>query len=94
VYETIKDKGYDLDKMLRPTSGKRRPFRVAWHATLFSQIMVVLRDEAGFLADDEPLDTWYPDGFSAPGFAQVFEQEGLWQDLPQPANTASPPTSN
>jgi len=31
--------------------------RVAWHATLFSQIMVVLRDEAGFLADDEPLDT-------------------------------------
>ena len=42
--------------------------------------MIVLRDEAGFLADDESLDTWNPDGFSAPRLAQVVEQEHLWQD--------------
>ena len=44
------------------------------------QIMIVPRDEAGFLADDESLDTWNPDGFSAPRLAQVVEQEHLWQD--------------
>jgi hypothetical protein len=44
------------------------------------QIMIVLRDEAGFLADDESLDTWNPDGFSAPRLAQVVEQERLWRD--------------
>jgi hypothetical protein len=59
-----------------------------------TEVLIVLRDEAGFLADDESLDTLYPDGFSASRFAQVIEQEVLWQDLPQPADTASPPPRN
>jgi hypothetical protein len=52
------------------------------------------RDEAGFLADDESLDTLYPEGFSAPRFAQIIEQGLLWRDTPQPAEVASPPTTN
>jgi hypothetical protein len=56
--------------------------------------MVVPKDEGGFLADEESLDTWYPGGFTEPRFARVIEQASRWQDLPQPADTASTPTSN
>jgi hypothetical protein len=68
--------------------------RAAWHATLFFKIMRVLRDEVGSLADDESLDTLCPEGFSASRFAQIIEQGLLWRDTPQPAEVASPPTTN
>jgi hypothetical protein len=50
-----------------------------------TEVLVVLRDEAGFLADDESLDCLYPDGFSASRFAQIIEQGVLWQKI---TNTA------
>jgi hypothetical protein len=56
-----------------------------------TEVLIVLRDEAVFLADDDSLDTLYPEGFSAPRFAQVIEQEVLWQDIPQPADAAASP---
>ncbi len=59
-----------------------------------TEVLIVLRDEAGFLADDDSLDTLYPEGFSAPRFAQIIEQGLLWRDTPQPAEVASPPTTN
>jgi hypothetical protein len=59
-----------------------------------TEVLIVLRDDAGFLADDESLDTLYPDGFSASRFAEIIEHEVLWRDTPQPANVASPPARN
>lgn len=59
-----------------------------------TEVLIVLRDDAWFLVDDESLDTLYPDGFSASRFAEIIEQELLWRSTPQPADMASTPTSN
>ena len=59
-----------------------------------TEVLIALRDDAGFLADDDSLDTLYPDGFSASRFAEIIEHEVLWRDTPQPANVASPPARN
>jgi predicted RecB family endonuclease len=53
-----------------------------------TEVLIVLRDEAGFLAEDESFDTLYPDGFSASRFAQVIEQEVLWRERPNTAPLA------
>jgi len=53
-----------------------------------TEVLIVLRDEAGFLADDGSLDTLYPDGFSASRFAQIIEQEVLWQEMSTTAHLA------
>jgi predicted RecB family endonuclease len=53
-----------------------------------TEVLVVLRDEAGFLADDESLDCLYPDGFSASRFAQIIEQGVLWQKITNTAQLA------
>jgi hypothetical protein len=54
-----------------------------------TEVLIVLRDDAGFLVDDESLDTLYPDGFSASRFAEIIDQGVLWRNTPQLTDAAS-----